>query len=388
MIILEVLRSHFEEAVNLRQLERKLIEKLTKLSKKRDLFEKKEKIVVTKEDIEKTVANITSIPLSFISNQDKEIATNIKKKLIQNLVGQNEAIRKINNVILRRLAGVSTLQRPLGSFLFIGPTGVGKTLTAKLLAKAISPRKQESIIQINMSEFMERHTVSRLLGAPAGYVGYEEGGELTEKIRRNPYSVVLFDEIEKADFSVLNILLQILEEGEIADAKGRRVSFKNSIVILTSNVGTGELNQFSQLGFRSTSSDKIKKAKERIRKTILQELNDFLLPELINRLDEIIVFNPLQKKDIEKIILKELEKTKKIAKEKKIDLDFNKKAIDKLVEISLDSRQGARLARRNIQQEIEPLLADFILRRKTFPTKHQKVTLILRKNKFALEKNK
>ncbi len=295
-----VVGSQFEEAISLRRMEKQLLEKLAELNKKRKEFEKKEILVVSREDIEKTAVQMTGIPLSFISNQDKKIATNIKKSLRKSLVGQKEVIKKVNDVILRRLAGVSNPHRPLGSFLFIGPTGVGKTLTAKILSKAISPQAEESIIQVNMSEFMERHTVSRLLGAPAGYVGYEEGGELTEKIRRNPYSVVLFDEIEKADFSVLNILLQILEEGEVSDAKGRKVSFKNSIVILTSNIGTAELNQFSQLGFQSKSSQRIKKEKDKMEKTILQELNEILLPELINRLDEIIVFNPLQKKTLKK----------------------------------------------------------------------------------------
>jgi len=380
-----VVGSQFEEAISLRRMEKQLLEKLAELNKKRNELEKKEVLVVSKEDIEKTAVQMTGIPLSFISNQDKKIATNIKKSLRKNLVGQKEVIKKVNDVILRRLAGVSNPHRPLGSFLFIGPTGVGKTLTAKILSKAISPQAEESIIQVNMSEFMERHTVSRLLGAPAGYVGYEEGGELTEKIRRNPYSVVLFDEIEKADFSVLNILLQVLEEGEVADAKGRKVSFKNSIIILTSNIGTAELNQFSQLGFQSKSNQKIKKEKDKMEKAILQELNEILLPELINRLDEIIVFNPLQKKDIEEIVKQHLEKLAKEMKKKQINLSFEQKAIKKLVEMSIDYRQGARLARKNIQQIIEPLLADFILKYKSSSLAGKKIKLSIKKDNFSFQ---
>ncbi len=380
-----VMGSQFEEAIKLRKIEKDLLQKLAELNNKRIEFEKKEVLVVSKEDIEKTAAQMTGIPLSFISNQDKKIATNIKNSLKKNLIGQTETIKKINDVILRRLAGISNPNRPLGSFLFIGPTGVGKTFTAKLLSKAISPQAEESIIQVNMSEFMERHTISRLLGAPAGYVGYEEGGELTEKIRRKPYSVVLFDEIEKADFSVLNILLQILEEGEISDAKGRTVSFKNSIIILTSNIGTTELNQFSQLGFQSQSDKKIRKEKEKMEKTILQELNDILLPELLNRLDEIIVFNPLKKRDIEKIIKQHLERLVKKMRKKKINLSFEQKAIKKLVKMSMNYRQGARLARKNIQQIIEPLLADFILKHKPSFFTGKKIKLHLKKNNFSFK---
>jgi ATP-dependent Clp protease ATP-binding subunit ClpC len=243
----------------------------------------------------------------------------------------------------------------LGSFLFLGPTGVGKTLTAKILAQDFFGSPQ-NLVRIDMSEFMERHNVSRLVGAPAGYIGYEEGGKLTEKIRHQPYSVVLFDEIEKAHPDVFNILLQILEDGTLTDAEGKEINFKNTVIILTSNLGTSEFTTSAQIGFKSQGKKSLEKFEE-IKVRVIEELKKQMKPEIINRLDHIVVFKPLEEKEIQKISKLELEKLKKRLALQGISFSYSQKVADFIAKKSLAFDQGARLIRRNIQEFVENKVA-------------------------------
>ena len=308
------------------------------------------------------------------------LVKNVKKALGDNLVGQPHVNRSVHQTILRQVSGITNPHRPLGSFLFIGPTGVGKTYAAKLLSKAISLKKNNSLIQLNMSEFSERHNISRLLGAPAGYVGYEEAGELTDKIRRNPYSVVLFDEIEKAESTVLNILLQILEEGEVIDAKGRMINFRNTIVILTSNIGTRELDQALQMGFEHSPA-KARTELGKAKKLIKDQLNEVLAPELLNRIDNTLIFNPLTKIHIKKIVQQELDILAKRLKRRQITLLVKPNVCSHLAQQSIDPAQGARLVRKLIQDKVEPVLAKKLLGRKKITT----MQVVLNNDKIAVQ---
>lgn len=371
-----VISDRYEQAINLREKEKVLIEKILRIKEKIKKYENENSIKLSERDIKKTASLVAGIPLHLLINEKSAILANLKNKFEKELVGQTEVFRKIYATLLRQFAGVGNPSRPLGSFLFIGPTGVGKTLTARILAQSLMPSSPDALIQLNMSEFAERHTVSRLLGSPAGYVGYNESGELAERIRRNPYSVVLFDEIEKADPNVLGILLQILEEGDLTDSKGKKVSFKNSIVILTSNIGTDELDQISNLGFAAQNS-KILDKKKKAEKIILDELKEQLPVELINRLDHILVFSPLGKKEIVAITENELEKVAKRLKDKKILVEFHHGVRKFIAEKSIADDQGARLIRKHIQHYIEPVIAEAILE-----SKKKKIKILASKDKI------
>ena len=388
-----VLNSQYSKALEIKQDEEKLVKKLQQEQKSIQQLNKRKQITINKQDILETLSSITNISPELLLNHSSELPNRVTKTLQSALVGQPHVKRKISETILRRLTGLSRQEGPLGSFLFIGPTGVGKTMTAKLLSQAISPNGTPSLIQINMSEFTEKHALSRLLGAPAGYVGYENSGEFSDKILRNPFSVVLFDEIEKADPSVLNILLQILEEGEIVDSKNKKINFRNTLIILTSNIGTNELNKVSTLGFSHSKKEIINKEKN-AQKIILHRLNKSLPPELLARLDDTLVFNSLQEKELLKIVTKDLTELKKKLKNKNITLTITAPAIKFLAKQSLsygqtkldkqtvpENTQGARLIRKNIQKFVEPLLAKELLKKKT-PTK---ITLTLKNNKIILK---
>ena len=276
------------------------------------------------------------------------------------IIGQTEIIGKLSDTLLRSQAGISNPDRPLGSFLFLGPTGVGKTLTAKILAKEFF-HNAKALIRIDMSELMERHSVSSLIGSPAGYIGFGEGGNLTEKVRKHPYSVVLFDEIEKAHPDVFNILLQILEDGILTDAEGTAVSFKNTIIILTSNIGTDEFTNAAKVGFASEKSATVAAKFEEIRSQAVKELEKNMRPELLNRLDHILVFNSLDKQAIRKISALEIAKLQARIKMQEIIVTFDKKVIDFIAEKSSALNQGARLVRKNIQELLENPLAEAII---------------------------
>jgi ATP-dependent Clp protease ATP-binding subunit ClpC len=355
----------YEEAAMMRQQEKMLTGKIQTLKKKQKEVEKVNPISVTSFDIATVVFQITGIPVEKIVSQATAKIKIISKNLNQNIIGQKNAIREIVETMYRSFSGISNPDRPMGSFLFLGPTGVGKTLSAKILARELFESDQ-ALIRIDMSEFMERHSISQLIGAPAGYVGFGEGGKLTEKIRLNPYSVVLFDEIEKAHPDVFNLLLQILEEGILTDAEGRTVSFKNAVVILTSNIGTSRFTQTAGIGFSTHSSKKeIFRQFDVIRSEVLKELKRQLKPELLNRLDSVLVFEPLGTKELKKIGDLELEKLKARLAQRKVNLKVAKNVSAVIASVSLNVNEGARLIRKNIQNQIENRIAELIIKNRS-----------------------
>ena len=346
----------YDEALSLRQKEKVISQKIELLKKKKDGKEKESPAEITGINIAETVSQITGIPLSKLSVQKTPSKIkNLEKNLETQVIGQKEAIKKISDILIRSSSGIANPDRPLGSFLFLGPTGVGKTLTAKILAQDFFGSSQ-NLVKIDMSEFMEKHNVSRLVGAPAGYVGFEEGGKLTEKIRHQPYSIVLFDEIEKAHSDVFNILLQILEDGVLTDAEGKEINFKNTVIVLTSNLGTSQFTSSAQIGFKSKGK-KIKEGFDEIRTKVIEDLKKHMKPEIINRLDHIIVFNPLEEKEIRKISKLELEKLKKRLAIQGVNFSYSRKVVDFVAKKSLAFDQGARLVRRNIQEFVENEIA-------------------------------
>jgi len=357
-----VSRENYEKAIELRGQEKILDEKISLLKKQQLQTEKKHAIRISPTDIINTVSKISGVPQEKLAQEKSQKIKNIQKTLSSKIIGQREAIEKLSHALLRSQSGISNPDRPLGSFLFLGPTGVGKTLTAKILSQEFFG-DAHSLIRIDMSELMERHSVASLLGSPAGYIGYGEGGNLTEKIRRNPYSVVLFDEIEKAHPDVFNILLQILEDGMLTDAQGLSVSFKNTIVIMTSNIGTEDFTRIAgQIGFNHNKKN-IENAQEieHVKENVLKELREKMKPELLNRLDYILVFNALDKKSIIKITELELEKlTRRISKQGLL-LKYDLTLIKFISEKSLAKNQGARLVRKNIQELLENPIAEMIV---------------------------
>ncbi|MBX4187168.1 MAG: ATP-dependent Clp protease ATP-binding subunit [Candidatus Doudnabacteria bacterium] len=321
-------------------------------------------IQITSEDIGRTVSNITKIPLTKLLKSESKKLIGLEKVMQGRIVGQDEATKVISSAIRRSRAGITSPKRPIASFLFLGPTGVGKTETAKVLAEEIFENK-DALIRVDMSEFMERHNVARLIGAPAGYVGYEEGGRLTEAIRKKPYAVILFDEIEKAHPDVFNILLQIMEEGELTDASGKRVNFRNTVIIMTSNIGMSDLTrQANSIGF-SRENDERKTADseyDRVKENVLGSLRQAMRPELLNRIDKIVVFRPLGIEEIKKIVVLELTNlTDRIMKQQNITMGFDKDVVKFIADKSYDPAQGARLIRRNVQELIEDPLAEKLI---------------------------
>ena len=285
-------------------------------------------------------------------------------------MGQDEAVQAVAKAIRRGRVGLKDPQRPIGSFLFLGPTGVGKTELSKALSEILFDN-ENSMIRLDMSEYMEAHSVSKIIGSPPGYIGFDNGGQLTEKVRRKPYSVILFDEIEKAHPDVMNLLLQILEDGHLTDSQGREINFKNSVIIMTSNLGARQITERKSLGFGSTENEK---AYEEIKKEVIKELKHELRPEFINRIDEIIVFHKLNENDIKnitKIMLKQVEKR---LKQQKYIVEIDEKVIDKIYEQGYDSNFGARPLRRTIQNLVEDKLAEDILDGKLVKGKVNKIT--------------
>lgn len=318
---------------------------------------------VTSEDLATAISLKTGIPVSRVHGSEQEILVNLEKHLSKEIIGQDEAIKAVSKAIRRGRSGISDPRRPIGSFIFMGPTGVGKTELAKTIAREVFGG-DDSLIKIDMSEFGEKHNVARLVGAPAGYVGYEDGGKLTEQIRRKPYSVVLFDEIEKAHPDVFNILLQILEDGTLTDGQGTKVKFNNSIVILTSNLGAEEMYRESEMGF-SVKTKKDAKALEvehaANEASAMKALRKLMRPELVNRFDSIITFNALSEKDVDRIFTNMVEDLKKRLAGKSIGLQLTDNAKKRLIEKGYDTKNGARPLRREIEDELETLIADAIL---------------------------
>ena len=311
---------------------------------------------VSSEEIAQVVSQWTGVPVNQLTKEESERLLNMEKILHERIVGQDKAVSAISKAIRRGRVGLKNPNRPIGSFIFLGPTGVGKTELCKSLAEAMFG-DENAIIKLDMSEYMEKHTVSKLIGAPPGYVGFDEGGQLTEKIRRKPYSVVLFDEIEKAHPDVFNMLLQILEDGVLTDSQGRKVSFKNAIIIMTSNVGASKItDEKLALGFVQEDGKKLS-----IEDLVMPDLKKTFKPEFLNRLDDIIVFNQLDQKDIEEIAKRMLKSLKKRTADLGIELDFTDNAITELAKEGFDKTYGARPLRRAIQSKIEDRLSELIL---------------------------
>ncbi len=321
---------------------------------------------VSSEDLATAISLKTGIPVSRVHGSEQEILVNLEKHLSKDIIGQDDAIKAVSKAIRRGRSGISDPRRPIGSFIFMGPTGVGKTELAKVIAREVFGG-EDSLIKIDMSEFGEKHNVARLVGAPAGYVGYEDGGKLTEQIRRKPYSVVLFDEIEKSHPDVFNILLQILEDGTLTDGQGTKVKFNNSIVILTSNLGAEEMYRESEMGF-SVKTKKDAKALEAEHAaneaSAMKALRKLMRPELVNRFDAIVTFNALSEKDVDRIFTNMVEDLKKRLAAKSIGLQLTDAAKKHLIEKGYDTKNGARPLRREIEDELETLIADNILRGK------------------------
>lgn len=317
--------------------------------------------VVKKENIAEIVSSITGIPLADLSEEDREKLLKLEERLHKRIVNQEEAVKVVSEAIRRSHSGLKDPKRPIGSFLFLGPTGVGKTELTKALAEVLYG-SDSLMVRVDMSEFMERHAVSRLIGAPPGYIGFEKGGQLTEIVRRRPFSVILLDEIEKAHPEVFNILLQIMEDGRLTDGHGRTVDFKNTIIIMTSNIGSEMLSKQS-IGFNSQSrvADKDERGYENIKAKILDTLKHSFRPEFLNRIDEVVVFHPLTRPQIRLVAEKLLALTAKLLEQKKIELEITEKAKDMLVKEGFDPEYGARPMRRLIQREIENLISDKII---------------------------
>lgn len=353
-----VKRQDYEEAARLRDKERNLQADLE--STKREWDAKTRDIVhdVNEDDIATVVAMMTGIPVNRIAQTESEKLLKMDEALKQFIVGQDEAITKLTKAIRRTRAGLKNPNRPIGSFIFLGPTGVGKTELCKSLAKYLFD-SEDSLVRIDMSEYMEKFSVSRLVGAPPGYVGYEEGGQLTEKVRRKPYSVVLFDEIEKAHPDIFHIMLQVLDDGILTDSLGRKVDFRNTIIIMTSNIGTRDIKELSSFGFADAKpQDHYDKMKD----TVQDAMKKLFNPEFLNRIDDTIVFKNLTKEDIMQIISIEIKELYKNLEENKMDLILDQSAKEFLVEKGYDEKYGARPLRRAIQKYIEDPLAEEILR--------------------------
>ncbi len=365
-----VLAQDFTTALHLRAQEEKLLKQKEQLARTLATEEKTPAHIVSGQDIAHTVSMMTKIPLQRLAKTEIGKLANLEKTLKAKIIGQDEAVEEIAKAVRRSRAGLSDPKRPLGSFIFLGPTGVGKTETAKVLAKEIF-EDEDALIRVDMSELMERHNVSRLIGAPAGYVGYGEGGRLTEAVRRKPYSVVLFDEIEKANPDVFNIFLQILEDGQLTDAEGKKISFRNTIIIMTSNLGMQELTtQAAKIGFAERgneaqdSKDRLAKEYEGIKESVLENLKREFRPEFLNRIDKIMVFKPLGLEELKKITQLHLVQLQERLLEQAILLKVSPAAIKFIAEQSFDPSQGARFVRKNLQTLIEDPLAEKIIQKK------------------------
>jgi len=354
-----VLEQEYAKAAEFKQQEEILDKELEKVRRKEGLNGNGLKI--NEENIAQVISSSTGIPITRLIEKEQASLLNLEKKLKKRIVGQDEAISELASAIRRARTGISDEKRPIGSFVFLGPTGVGKTELAKALAEQMFG-DEEAIIKIDMSEFMEKHNVSRLVGAPAGYVGYEEGGQLTEKVRRKPYAVILFDEIEKAHSDVFNMLLQILEDGYLTDAKGRRVDFRNTVIIMTSNIGSSEFYSTREIGFtKETTKKAVKEMQKNIEEKVGSELKKKFKPEFLNRIDKIIIFRALTKNDVKKIVTKELAKVSKRLLSQDIKISVTEQAKNLLIDKGYDIENGARPLRRVIQNMIEDPLANGIL---------------------------
>jgi ATP-dependent Clp protease ATP-binding subunit ClpC len=364
----------FEKAASLRDKERKLTQKKRELEEQWRDQEQVEQPEIGREEIADIVSMWTGIPVFELTEAESKRLVRMEEELHKRVIGQDAAIIAVSKAIRRARAGIKDPKRPTGSFIFLGPSGVGKTELARTLAEFLFG-DEDALIQIDMSEYMEKHAVSRLVGSPPGYVGYDEGGQLTEAVRRKPYSVVLFDEIEKAHPDVFNILLQILEDGKLTDSQGRKVDFRNVIVIMTSNIGSGSISKNVSLGFSFSSEEGL--SYDDMKTRVMGDLKKVFRPELLNRIDEIIVFPKLAKEEILQVVDLMMNRVRMQMAEHDVTIEVTDEAKDMLVEKGYDPAMGARPLRRAIQRYIEDPLADYILGRELEPGS---TILVARKN--------
>lgn len=386
---LEDLNAQKEEAVNTQNYEKAAFvrDEITKTeSKILDFYQKEDEEdikfteSITLEKIREIISDWAKVPVTKLTKEENEKYRDLDKNLKGVVIGQDDAVEKISKAIKRARVGLKDANSPIGTFIFVGPTGVGKTYLAKQIAEEIFDG-EENLIRIDMSEYMEKHAVSKLIGSPPGYVGYDEGGQLTEKVRTNPYSVVLFDEIEKAHPDIFNILLQILDEGRLTDSQGREVDFTNTIIILTSNAGASQLSKKNSIGF-GNEDDKSKKDYENTKEIVNSELKNLFKPEFLNRIDDIIVFNRLNKENIKEIVKLKLDELLERIGEMGYSAKYTDKVVEKIAEVGFDDTYGARPLDRAIKTEIEDLIAEKILEEGI--SKDKKISIILRADKIAI----
>jgi ATP-dependent Clp protease ATP-binding subunit ClpC len=355
-----VKQQRYEEAANLRDKEKRI---LTKLEVEKKKFE--EELLSHKKEISldlvyEVVSNMTKIPVTKLNADETKLLSDMEANLSDKVIGQSEAVSKIAKSIRRNRIGIKDPNKPIGSFIFLGSTGVGKTYLAKQLAKQMFG-SEDNMIRVDMSEYQEKHTISRLIGAPPGYVGYDEGGQLTEQVKNKPYSVILFDEIEKANKDIFGTLLQVLDDGHLTDGMGRKINFKNCVIIMTSNVGVKKLQDFgSGVGFKTGNSSYAEE--EYKRETLKKELKKFFTPEFLNRIDEVVIFNSLVKEDVKKIVKLELDKLSKRLVGLKYDITFDESILELISEVGFDETYGARPIKRAIQDKIEDFVSEEIIK--------------------------
>jgi ATP-dependent Clp protease ATP-binding subunit ClpC len=371
----------FESAAALRDEEKQIQAEYQIAKAQWDSLKTENSLTVTEQDIADIVTQWTGIPLNELVKDDNEKLLQMENRLNQMVIGQSSAIEALSRAIRRGRLGLKDPRRPIGSFLFLGPTGVGKTELTKALSFVLFG-DVNAMIRLDMSEYMEKHSISKLIGSPPGYIGYDEGGQLTEKVRRRPYSVILFDEIEKGHPDVFHLLLQILEDGVLTDAQGRHVNFKNTILIMTSNLGASSLDFEKKVGF---SSDFAKTQKELLHDHTMRELKRFFRPEFLNRIDETIIFNSLSQEDVKQIALNMLnELSKRVRENIRIELEYDEKTVDLIVEKGYDATNGARPLRRAIMYYIEDRLSDAVLRGEV--TSGSKIRLTCENGKINFQK--
>ena len=371
----------FTQAAELRKKQEALAKKYDRILKKREKENEKAAYQIGENEIAEVVALWTKIPVKKLAEKESERLLKLESILRKRVIGQEEALQAVSRAMRRGRVGLQDPNRPIGSFLFLGPTGVGKTELSKALAEAMFG-SENALIRVDMSEYMESHSVSKMIGSPPGYVGFEEGGQLSEKIRKNPYSVVLFDEIEKAHPDVFNILLQVLDDGHITDSKGRKVSFKNTILIMTSNAGAQRIMEPKNLGFSSGESKE--QNYEKMKSGVMEEVKKIFKPEFINRIDEIMVFHPLDKENMKQIVtMLSKNLTRRCKKQMDIDLAITPSLKDYIVEKYTDTKMGARPMKRAIQTEIEDALAEEILHGNV--KRGDKVSAVLKEKKVCFK---
>jgi ATP-dependent Clp protease ATP-binding subunit ClpC len=355
-----VKKQNYEEAANLRDKEKRILNKLDIEKKKfeEELQVKKKEVSI--ELVYEVVSNMTKIPISKLNANETMLLSQLESSLSDKVIGQSEAVMKIAKSIRRNRLGIKDPNKPIGSFIFLGSTGVGKTYLAKQLAKQMFG-SEENMIRVDMSEYQEKHSISRLIGAPPGYVGYDEGGQLTEQVKNKPYSVILFDEIEKANKDIFSTLLQVLDDGHLTDGMGRKINFKNCVIIMTSNVGVKKLQEFGAgVGFKTNSSSYVEE--EQKREVLKKELKKFFAPEFLNRIDEVIIFNSLVKEDVKKIVKLELSILSERLTGLKYNIKFDDSILDMISEVGFDEMYGARPLKRAIQDKVEDFISEEVLK--------------------------